>query len=384
MHTPVPLLVIGAGPFGLAVASHAALHGIDCIVVGEPMAFWKHHMPDGMLLRSTCGWHLDPAAAFTIDEYLATSGQSCTDVEPLSRDFYLRYASWFLTQTAIRPLPTRVRRLDRDDHGYVATLDMGSAVRARNVVIAAGLRYFAHSPEDITSVLPAGAFAHTCECVDLARFRGHRCLLVGGRQSAFEWAALLGEAGADTVHICYRHDTPAFVQSDWEWVDPLVERTRTDPGWYRRLTEQEKQAITRRMWQNGRAQLEPWLRARIDHDAVHLWPRTRVTGCVRSDNGDLRVSLDSGTVLAVDQIILATGYRVDVQRIPFVRDGNLWPTLRVRDGYPELDERLQSNHNGLFFTGQVAVQDFGPFFGFTVAARVSAELICQAVARISN
>ena len=46
------LLVVGAGPFGLALASAASRKGINHVVVGRPMAFWKEHMPAGMLLRS--------------------------------------------------------------------------------------------------------------------------------------------------------------------------------------------------------------------------------------------------------------------------------------------------------------------------------------------
>jgi len=53
------LLVVGAGPFGLALASAADRKGIDHVVVGRPMAFWKEHMPAGMLLRSASDWHLD-------------------------------------------------------------------------------------------------------------------------------------------------------------------------------------------------------------------------------------------------------------------------------------------------------------------------------------
>jgi 2-polyprenyl-6-methoxyphenol hydroxylase-like FAD-dependent oxidoreductase len=48
------VLIIGAGPFGLAVAAQAAHEGIEHIVTGKPMEFWRRNMPKGMFLRSAC------------------------------------------------------------------------------------------------------------------------------------------------------------------------------------------------------------------------------------------------------------------------------------------------------------------------------------------
>jgi cation diffusion facilitator CzcD-associated flavoprotein CzcO len=48
----VALLVVGAGPYGVAVAAHAMERGIETVVVGHPMSFWTDHMPEGMFLRS--------------------------------------------------------------------------------------------------------------------------------------------------------------------------------------------------------------------------------------------------------------------------------------------------------------------------------------------
>jgi len=44
-----------------------------------------------------------------------------------------------------------------------------------------------------------------------------------------------------------------------------------------------------------------------------------------------------------------------------------------------LDDHLQTSVPGLFITSMPAIQDFGPFFGFTIAVRVSAKLICEAI-----
>ena len=46
------VMVIGAGPYGLAVAAHLKEHNIATRVFGDPMSFWRRHMPKGMKLRS--------------------------------------------------------------------------------------------------------------------------------------------------------------------------------------------------------------------------------------------------------------------------------------------------------------------------------------------
>src|SRR5437868_4891753 len=87
------LLIIGAGPFGLALAAQASHDGIEHLIVGKPMEFWRRHMPNGMFLRSACDWHLDPLSVHTIESFLHSQGKTPQEVEPLSLDFYLSYAA---------------------------------------------------------------------------------------------------------------------------------------------------------------------------------------------------------------------------------------------------------------------------------------------------
>ncbi len=47
----IDIAVIGAGPHGLAAAAHLRRAGVDCLLLGDPMSFWRE-MPAGMLLRS--------------------------------------------------------------------------------------------------------------------------------------------------------------------------------------------------------------------------------------------------------------------------------------------------------------------------------------------
>src|SRR5215510_7060796 len=113
MHTS--FLIIGAGPFGLAMAVQAKELGIEHVLVGRPMSFWKSHMPERMMLRSDCSWHLDPAERDTIERFLQTRGQRPSDVEPLTLNFYLEYAEWFEGVKGIRSKPSQVLRLDQND-----------------------------------------------------------------------------------------------------------------------------------------------------------------------------------------------------------------------------------------------------------------------------
>jgi FAD-dependent urate hydroxylase len=378
----VDVLIIGAGPFGLALAAYAQHLNIDYLIVGKPMEFWSRNMPRDMYLRSACDWHLDPVGINTIERFLDTRNEKATDVEPLSLQFYLEYARWFQEQVGIEVLPRIISRLDSvtgKDHAFQATTNDDGAIAARHVVVAPGFKYFSHLPAEVLSRLPAGRFAHTCELVDFTDLRDKRCLIIGGRQSAFEWAALLHEAGAAAVHISHRHDAPAFKAADWSWVSDLVDGMVENPGWFRGLSPDEKEAINQRLWAEGRLKVEPWLESRISKTGIKVWPRTEVVACEVKPDHEIKVRLSNGETLLVDQIILATGYKVSIDKVPFLAQGNLLEKLATRNGFPVLDTHFQTNIPGLFITSMPATQDFGPFFAFTVSVRTSAKLIGQAI-----
>ncbi len=378
----VKLLIIGAGPFGLAMAAYAGHLGIDYLILGKPMDFWKANMPAGMYLRSACDWHLDPVEVHTIERFLATRGLRPADVDPLSLNIYLSYAQWFQEQKGIDAVPMLVRKLDwnpSEEFAFCATMDNGRAITAKHVVVAVGFKYFKHLPRELTERLPAGRYAHTCDLVVFKGLKVKRVLILGGRQSAFEWAALVNEAGAAEVHVSHRHDSPEFAASDWSWAYPLVDAMVDNPGWFRSLPQGQKDAIRQRMWAEGRLKVEPWLKSRVLKDTIKLWPETQIVKCDELPNGDVAVKLDKGQTLIVDHIILATGYKVEIDHVPFLAQGNILKKLKINNGFPVLDNHFQTNIPGLFVTSMAATQDFGPFFAFTISARTSAKLIGQAI-----
>ena len=62
-------------------------------------------------------------------------------------------------------------------------------------------------------------------------------LIVGGRQSAYEWAALLSEHGAEHIDVVHRHPKPRFAKVSWRFVDPLIDETLAQRGWFRNLPQ---------------------------------------------------------------------------------------------------------------------------------------------------
>ena len=90
--------IIGAGPYGLAVAAHLRAAKIETRVFGRAMEFWKNNMPTGMLLRSS--WdasHIsDPSGMLTLDHYHDWLGMH--PATRLSLDRFVNYGLWFQKQ----------------------------------------------------------------------------------------------------------------------------------------------------------------------------------------------------------------------------------------------------------------------------------------------
>ena len=182
----VQLLVIGAGPYALSIAALAREHGIGSVVLGRPMGFWRENMPEGMFLRSGPDWHLDGAAVHTLQAYLEEQGIRPGEADPIPIGVFLDYADWFKRAKGIEVREEFVDTLVKADGGFEATLRSGERIRADAVVAAPGIRHYASVPGWGPS-LPPGLAAHTCDLVRFDDMAGARVLIIGGRQSAYEW-----------------------------------------------------------------------------------------------------------------------------------------------------------------------------------------------------
>jgi cation diffusion facilitator CzcD-associated flavoprotein CzcO len=229
-----------------------------------------------MYLRSGADWHLDASGVHTFAAFVEDRGLAPAELDPIPISVFIEYATWFQTQKRLNLRDHFVSSLERRDAEFVAVLEDGSEIVAERVVAAPGCGYFAHVPE-WAAELPTGLGSHSSDLVRFDEVAGQRVLIVGGRQSAYEWAALLGEHGVERVDVVHRHDVPRFERVSWSFVDDYMDATIRIPGWWRSLPRTDQDKISREFWEVGRLTLEWWLTPRLTGDRFHVWPIQRLS-----------------------------------------------------------------------------------------------------------
>lgn len=379
--------VVGAGPYGLSTAAHLnSASGLDVQVFGEPMSFWERHMPKGMFLRSPlAGSHLsDPHHALTLAGFQSATGNPVT--APLPLPAFTKYGRWFQTEAVPHTDSRKVERVDKNGTCFHLKVEGGEILKARRVVIAAGIEPFAHRPW-VFRALPSEVMSHSCDHRDLACLSGKKVAIIGAGQSALESAALLNEAGAD-VEVLVRG---SFVRWLWRkrWFHTFAPVARllyappdvgqaglshlvARPNLFRRLPRG-----TQDSW--GRRAIRPagagWLKPRCD--AVRITTGVTVTAA-EEFAGRVHLRLSDGSDRRVDHALLATGYRVDVANYPFLSAKLLGSIGRV-GGYPQLDSGFQCSVPGLHFVGAPAAWSFGPLMRFVAGAEFTASAVARGI-----
>jgi FAD-dependent urate hydroxylase len=364
------LLVIGAGPYAYSAAAYARERGVRTRIVGRPMGFWRDQMPADMYLRSGRDWSLDAAGVHSFQAYFEERGLDPDSNDPIPIGVFLDHTDWFAEQKGLDVEEILVDSLAGSDGHFEAAMSDGSVLTAEKVLAAPGIAHFAQRPEWYDA-LPVGRRGHTSELVTFDDLAGARVAVIGGRQSAYEWAALLCDHGAERVDVVHRHETPAFERVSWAFVDPYVEQTLAHRGWWRSLAPEQQRGIALEFWRVGRLTLEHWLVPRLRPEVVHSHPRTEVVHVAAGDA--VRLTLSGGDVVEVDHVICASGYRADLAAVPYL--AGVLHGVDVTDGFPDLSPGFETTLPGLFVTGFAATRDFGPFYGFTKG--------CPSAARIA-
>ena len=381
--------VLGAGPYGLSAAAYLRAAKVEARVFGDPMSFWEKQMPVGMCLRSNWGAsHIaDPKRELTLDEY---SRQKKANIsKPIPLESFVDYGHWY-QQRAVPDLEKRqISCIDEDNSGgFRVALSDGEQFRSRRVVVAGGISSFVARPAEFDHIPPALA-SHSSEHDNLGKFKGQRVVVIGGGQSALESAALLKEAGIE-VEVIARQKT-----LNWVGLHPrlhhlgaisslLYSKRDVGPAGLSRLVAMPhlfrkfpRKFQSRAAYRAIRPAGAGWLQPRLKDLPITLG--RKVVSATPMDSR-LRLRLDDGSERLVDHALLATGFRVDVSRYPFLSQG-LLRRLQTVDGYPILSRGLESSIPGLHFVGKPAAWSFGPLLGFVSGAEFASTELVRSVAQ---
>jgi ferredoxin/flavodoxin---NADP+ reductase len=282
--------IIGGGPTGLFAAFYAGMRGASVRIVdslpelgGQLMALYPEKY-----IYDVGGF--PGITAKELAENLIAQG---TQFEPEVR------------------LEEQVQELAPDDHGFTLVTD-GGRYPSRTVVIAAGKGAFAARPLDVPgyeSLLGHGVAHHV---KDPAAYRGKRVLIIGGGDSAVDWALALKDIAARLVLIHRREGFRAHAHS----------------------MNQLQSAV-----EDGRIELLTYHETRAIHGS------DRVTGATIFEN-----RTDHETTLDVDAVLALIGFRPDLG--PMVGWGLDLTRNTIRVG-----PTMQTNIPGVFAAGDIATYE---------------------------
>lgn len=390
------VLVVGAGPYGIAAAQELWHRGHEVVVVGDPFATWHHHTLDVMSLRSdpraSSVWSPDDRYSFPefLGEARDTGGSEGDggdqDVVPVAlyRD-YLRRVEERLPFRLVRGL---VGSLDSEAAGgrgegtfraLGKTLPEGYASRrfeihAPTVVIATGLGGHRHVPEALRE-LPAERLVHSWDTERIDSVHGAKVLLVGGGQSAAESADSLTRRrqGEDPNRLTWAvKRRPLFFREPLRVPTPLFKLMLAGSHLLYRLPPPLLRALGRATF---RTTITPRLKPVWQDPSI----RKRITdaeGLGLETTGDgIHCRLDGETY---DLVVSATGYRYSLRGLPFLSD-----RLVARVGPPERPPRVGADFScsvpGLYLIGGIAEPTHGPAMRFVLGARHAARRLGESL-----
>ncbi|GAA0921607.1 NAD(P)/FAD-dependent oxidoreductase [Streptomyces thermoalcalitolerans] len=390
------LVVVGAGPYGLSIASHAASAGLNLRVFGRPMASWRDHMPRGMLLKSE-PWASnlsDPQGRWRLDVYCAEHGLTARHAEPIAVEHFAAYGLWFARHAVPEVDERRVIRVTPGPGGFTAVTEDGEAVHARTVALAVGVMPFVEVPRTLRG-LPASLVSHSCDHSDLGRFRGKDVTVIGGGQAALETAALLTEQGT-RVRVLARadrlvwNDVPPPLERPW-WQSVRCPHSGLGVGWrnwfyaerphlFRRLPERTRSCIATTALGPAGAW---WVRSRVEgvvdvltgHEVAAA---SAVPGGLRLDT----VTREGTTrTLETEHVIAATGFKARCDRLSMLSADLRGSLAALPDGSPKVGYDFESSHPGLFLAGLMTASGFGPAMRFVQGAPFTAATLVRGVRR---
>jgi thioredoxin reductase (NADPH) len=201
------VVIVGAGPAGLAAAVYGASEGLDVLVL-------ESTSPGGQAGSSS-----------RIENYLGfPTGISGQDLAARAYSQAQKFGAQIMIAQGAAHLWCETR-------AYAVQIDNGPRVPARTVIIATGAEYRKLSVRNVSQFEGAGVY-YGATFIEAQLCRGEEVIVVGGGNSAGQAAVFLAQS-AKRVHMLVRSDGLADTMSRYlirriEQSPDIVRRTRTE------------------------------------------------------------------------------------------------------------------------------------------------------------
>jgi thioredoxin reductase (NADPH) len=193
------VVIIGAGPAGLAAAVYGASEGLSTLLI-------ESEAPGGLAGQSSL-----------IENYLGfPKGLSGGDLARRASAQAVRLGAEIL-------VPGTVSRLERKDPYTVIHLEDGSVITSKALVIASGVAYRTLTADGLEPLIGAGVYYGTSN-IEASNHRGQPMFVVGGGNSAGQ-AALFLSRFTDSVTILIRDDSLTSTMSKY-----LIDNLEANPA----------------------------------------------------------------------------------------------------------------------------------------------------------
>lgn len=371
-----PVIVIGAGPAGLAVAASLGRRGVHAVVLeraDDVGASWRRHY-ERLHLHTTRRWSSLPGL-------------------PIPR----RFGRWVARADVVNYLEmyavhhridvrtgVQVKRVARAGYGrWVVETESGESFAGSTVVVATGYNHTPVPPQWPGVEAFPGELVHASAYRNAEPYRGKDVLVVGAGNTGSEIAVDLTEGGASRVRLAIRTAPHIVRRSNLGWPAQgtgILVRHLPVPV-VDRIAAVVARVEVPDLSSYGLPRPTTGLYSRVKQGSVPLQDVGLIAAvqvgdvepvaAVESFDDDGAVVLADGSRITPDVVVAATGYRRGLE--PLVGD------LDVLDerGLPRVHgPRTSRSAPGLYFTGYT-----NPISGMFRELRIDAERIAAAISR---
>lgn len=349
----VDVVVIGAGQAGLAAAYHLRRRGFAPISAGSEPSFvvldanaaaggaWQHRWAS-LRMATVNGIHELPGFAVPPADPQARA----RDVLP---PYFAAYEAEFGLDVQ-RPVAVRaVRALDDDPHGMLRVETDRGDWETRYVVNATGTwtrPFWPHYPGQESF---GGRQLHVADYVSADEFAGHRVAIVGAGVSGVQ---LLEEISHVAETFWFTRREPEWIEEDFDIPARVAAIAGVDARVRQGLPPGSVISVTGMHW-------TPWARRAKERGVLNRLPMF-----TRIEPDGLR--MPDGTLLPVDDILWATGFRPALEHLAPLR-------LRTPEGGFRVGDSRSLDEPRVFFIG------YGPSAS-TIGANRAGRVVAAAIA----